>query len=171
MDGDDERGSLVQQRGQSSTTLTTTTNQQTADSRRELFNNISAIKRYLVQDGASSPMDGKSDRALFVTIGEQGGLMSTDECDHDPVDWSLPQDGRKSSRGGCPKSDKIDPKIVTRWRSRKNRRYLDYYGVTTSNITQPKASPRTSYSSKNDLDYVHIFTSKNYIADFLGDSS
>ena len=123
------------------------------------FNNISAIIRYSVQDGASFQWMGDLETEFMENI-------------EDDVDWLkttilfAPHHGRKS--GKVPKSilEKIDPKIVIVGEAESSG-YLDYYdGYNT--ITQLSAG---DIIFENDGDYVHIFTSKNYTADFLEDKS
>lgn len=123
------------------------------------FNNISAIIRYSVEDGASYQWMGDLETEFMENI-------------EDAVAWQettilfAPHHGRKS--GKVPNSilEKIDPKIVIVGEAESSG-YLDYYdGYNT--ITQLSAG---DIIFENDRGYVHIFTSKNYSVNFLEDKS
>lgn len=119
------------------------------------YNNISAIIRYTIKDGASYQWMGDLETEFMEKIEEQ-------------VTWNAttilfaPHHGRKSGKVPSSILETIDPKIVIVGEA-EDSGYLDYYsGYNT--ITQLSAG---DIIFDNDDDYIHIFTSKNYKADFL----
>lgn len=119
-------------------------------------NNISAIIRYALQDGAS-----------FLWMGD----LETDFMEEITPDLALPQTsilfaphhGRDSAKVPCKLLDQIDPKIVVIGEAPSE--HLNYYaGYNT--ITQNSAG-EILFDCVDAK--VHIFTSKDYSVSFLDD--
>ncbi len=123
------------------------------------FNNISCIVRYAVKGGASYQWMGDLETGFMESIEED-------------VDWEqttilfAPHHGRKSGKVPASILSKISPKIVIVGEA-EDSGYLDYYNGCNT-ITQLSAGDIVFDS---DGDYVHIFTSKSYSADFLENKS
>lgn len=121
------------------------------------FNNISCIVRYAVKSGASYQWMGDLKTEFMESIEKEVGWEQT-------TILFAPHHGRKS--GKVPNSilEKISPKIVIVGEA-EDSGYLDYYkGYNT--ITQRSAG---DVVFDNDGDHIHIYTSKDYSADFLED--